>query len=231
MIIQNGIIHDAIHPQPYQADIAIRGGVIETIGKGLAALEGEEIIDATGRQVYPGLVDAHSHLGLEPYGTGTAEKDCNEITEPITPQLRGLDSFNPMDEAVQQALAGGVTTVGTGPGSGNILGGAFFATKTYGRCVDDMVIKAPVAMKCAFGENPKKVHFKKGCSVRMTAAAKLRDMLFQANDYLARKKAAGDDPVKQPKFDMKLEALIPVLEKEIPLKAHAHRADDICTAI
>ena len=157
--------------------------------------------------------------------------DYNEMGDILSPQLRGVDSFNPQDRSVEMARAGGVTTVGVGPGSANVLGGTFFAVKTYGNCVDDMVLRNPVAMKCAFGENPKRCYKDKGNSARRSTAAKLREMLFAAQDYLRRKEAAGDDVQKRPKFDMKLEALIPVLKGEIPLKAHAHRADDICTAI
>lgn len=231
MIIKHGTIHDAIHETPYVGDIKVEHGKITSIAEAIEALDGEKVIDATGMQVYPGFVDAHSHLGLDPYGIGLGDKDYNETTEPLTPQLRGIDSFNPQDSAVEMALHGGVTTVGTGPGSSNILGGTFFAVKTVGRCVDNMVVRDPVAMKAAFGQNPKKVYEKKGCSVRMTVAAKLRDMLFQTKEYLAKKEAAGGIASKMPKFDMKLESLIPVIKRELPLKIHAHRADDICTAI
>ncbi len=231
MLIKNGTIHDAVNALPYQADIALRDGVIAAIGPGLQPLDGEEILDAAGKQVYPGFVDAHSHLGLDNYGMGWEGHDYNEMGDVLACQLRGIDSFNPRDTAIPAALRGGVTTVGTGPGSANVLGGTFLAVKTYGSCVDDMVIQAEVAMKCAFGENPKRCYKEKGNSARMTTAAKLREMFFQARDYGERKAAAGDDPLKRPKFDMKLEALLPVLRGEIPLKAHAHRADDICTAI
>ena len=231
MLIKNGTIHDAVNALPYQADIALRDGVIAAIGPGLQPLDGEEVLDAAGKQVYPGFVDAHSHLGLDNYGMGWEGHDYNEMGDVLACQLRGIDSFNPRDTAIPAALRGGVTTVGTGPGSANVLGGTFLAVKTYGSCVDDMVIQAEVAMKCAFGENPKRCYKEKGNSARMTTAAKLREMLFQARDYGERKAAAGDDPLKRPKFDMKLEALAPVLRGEIPLKAHAHRADDICTAI
>ena len=227
MLIKNGTIHDAVNALPYQADIALRDGVIAAIGPGLQPLDGEEVLDAAGKQVYPGFVDAHSHLGLDNYGMGWEGHDYNEMGDVLACQLRGIDSFNPRDTAIPAALRGGVTTVGTGPGSANVLGGTFLAVKTYGSCVDDMVIQAEVAMKCAFGENPKRCYKEKGNSARMTTAAKLREMLFQARDYGERKAAAGDDP----KFDMKMEALLPVLRGEIPLKAHAHRADDICTAI
>ncbi len=231
MIIQNGTIYDAIHPQPYVADIALRSGKIAAIGQNLIPEAGEEVVDATGKRIYPGFIDAHTHLGLDNYGMGWEGQDYNEMGDIVAAHLRGIDGFNPLERGVRMALEGGVTTVGTGPGSANVLGGTFMAVKTHGTCVDDMVVKAEVAMKCAFGENPKRCYKDKGDSCRMTTAAKLRDMLFLARDYMLRKEAAGDDVTKRPRHDMKLEALIPVLKGEIPLKAHAHRADDICTAI
>ncbi len=191
MIIKNGTIYDGIHPAPYAGDLALREGVIAAIGPGLEPVEEERVLDAAGRRVYPGFVDAHSHLGLDGYGMGREGIDYNEMGDIVSAHLRGIDAFNPQDKAIPMACRGGVTTVGTGPGSANVLGGTFFAVKTWGRCVDDMVVKNPVAMKCAFGE----------------------------------------DVCKRPKADMRLEALLPVLRREIPLKAHAHRADDICTAI
>lgn len=230
MLIKNGLIHDAIHAEPYYADIRTEGTVIKKIAPGLSPVDGEEVIDASGLQVYPGFIDAHSHLGLDNYGMGYEGHDYNEMNDIVACHLRALDSFNPLERGVRFALEGGVTTVGTGPGSANVLGGTFIAVKTHGHCVDDMIIKDSVAMKCAFGENPKRCYQSKGDSARMTTAAKLREMLFNAQDYLKRKEAAEDDS-KLPKFDMKMEALIPVLKGEIPLKAHAHRADDICTAI
>ena len=231
MLLKNGVIHDAVNPQAYEADLALRDGVIAAIGANLAPLADEEVIDLRGGQVYPGFIDAHSHLGLDGYGKGLEGIDYNEMGDIVSAHLRGIDSFNPQDPSIAMARAGGVTCAGVGPGSANVLGGTFFAVKTYGNCVDDMVVRDPVAMKCAFGENPKRCYRDKGDSARMTTAAKLRDMLFQARDYLERKEAAGDDASKRPKFDMKMEALLPVLKGQIPLKAHAHRADDICTAI
>ena len=230
MLIKNGLIHDAIHAEPYYADIRTEGTIIKEIAPNLSPVDGEEAIDASGLQVYPGFIDAHSHLGLDNYGMGYEGHDYNEMNDIVACHLRALDSFNPQERGVRFALEGGVTTVGTGPGSANVLGGTFIAVKTHGHCVDDMIIKDSVAMKCAFGENPKRCYQSKGDSARMTTAAKLREMLFNAQDYLKRKEAAEDDS-KLPKFDMKMEALIPVLKGEIPLKAHAHRADDICTAI
>jgi len=231
MLIKNGMIHDAVNRDAYQGDIRLCDGKIAEIGKNLQPADGEEVFDAAGKQVYPGFVDAHSHLGLDNYGMGFEGHDYNEMGDMVACQLRGIDSFNPQDKAIPMALAGGVTTAGVGPGSANVLGGTFFAVKTYGNCVDDMIVKDPVAMKCAFGENPKRCYKDKGDSARMTTAAKLREMLFAAKDYMERKEAAGDDVKARPKYDMKMEALIPVLKGDLPLKAHAHRADDICTAI
>ncbi len=231
MFIKNGLIFDAVHPEPYTAHIRTEGTVITAISPDLVPNEGEQVVDAAGLRVYPGFVDCHSHLGLDNYGMGFEGHDYNEMNDIVAAHLRGLDSFNPLERGVRHALEGGVTTVGTGPGSANVLGGTFLAVKTHGVCVDDMVIRPEVAMKCAFGENPKRCYQSKVDSARMTTAAKLREMLFAAKDYMARKEAAGDDAAKQPKFDLKMEALLPVLRGEMPLKAHAHRADDICTAI
>jgi len=230
MIIKNALIHDAVHEEPFQGDILIKDGKLVSVG---GQAEGdEEVMDASGLHAYPGFVDAHSHIGLDAYGGPTGgTHDYNEMNDICCPQLRGLDSYNAMDACIPMALEEGVTTVCVGPGSANVLGGTFFAVKLYGNSVDDALINPSVAMKCAFGENPKSCYSNKCDSARMTTAAKLRQMLFEARDYMLRKEAAGDDITKQPKFDMKMEALIPVLKREIPLKAHAHRADDILTAI
>ena len=231
MLIKNAVIFTALQPEPIQADISMANGTIRAIAPGLSPSPGQEVVDAAGMRIYPGFVDAHSHLALDGYGMGYDSIDYNEMGNIISPQLRGIDSFNPQDRSIEMARRGGVTTVGVGPGSANVLGGTFFAVKTYGSCVDDMILRDPVAMKCAFGENPKRCYKDKGNSARMSTAAKLRETLFAARDYMKRKEAAGDDVQKQPKFDLKMEALIPVLQGEILLKAHAHRADDICTAI
>lgn len=231
MIIRNAMIHDAIHEEAYRGDILIRDGRLVQIG-GRAEAEDAEILDAEGLNAYPGFVDAHSHIGLDGYGGPTGSTyDYNEMNDIVSPQLRGLDSYYAQDAAIPMALEGGVTTVAAGPGSANVLGGTFLAVKLRGNTVEEAMIKPAVAMKCAFGENPKRCYKDKCDSARMTTAAKLRQILFEARDYLLRKEAAGDDITKQPKFDMKLEALIPVLKKEMPLKAHAHRSDDIMTAL
>ena len=232
MILRSAQIHDAVHETPYVGDIVMREGKLISVGGTAEPLPGEEIFDAAGLLAYPGFVDAHSHIGLDDYGGPTGgSQDFNELNDICCPQLRGIDSYYPHDRAIPMALAGGVTTVGTGPGSANVLGGTFLAAKLCGNSVEEALVKEAVAMKCAFGENPKRCYRDRCDSARMTTAATLRGALFSARDYMLRKEAAGDDITKQPKFDMKMEALIPVLKREIPLKAHAHRADDIMTAL
>ena len=232
MIIQNALIHDAIHPEPCRGDLLFREGKLISIGPAAQPAEGEEVLNAEGLHAYPGFVDAHSHIGLDGYGgpTGTTF-DYNEMNDICCPQLRGLDSYYAQDAAIPMALAGGVTSVAAGPGSANVLGGTFLAVKLFGNTVEEAMISPSVAMKCAFGENPKRCYRDKSDSARMTTAAKLREMLFKAREYLAKKEYAGDDLSKLPAFDLKLESLIPVLKREIPLKAHAHRSDDIMTAL
>ncbi|MBQ7099099.1 MAG: amidohydrolase [Oscillospiraceae bacterium] len=204
-------------------------GKILKVGMNLPAPEGCAVIDAEGRLVTPGLVEAHCHIGLHNEAVGWEGMDYNEGIDPITPQMRAIDSIYPMDESFELARKGGVTTCCTGPGSANVLGGTFVAIKTAGKRVDDMVVKYPIAMKCAFGENPKRFYgkqSKKAPLTRMGTAALLRETLFKAKAYMEEKDAG-----KEPKFDMKLEAMLPVMRGEIPLKAHAHRSDDIFTSI
>ncbi len=230
LLIKGGEIHDGIHQEGYIADILVKDGKISRIGKSIKAGDAE-IINASGLRVYPGFVDAHSHLGLDGYGIGYEGADYNEMNDIVSPQLRGIDGFKPGQPDFLHAALAGVTTVNTGPGSANVLGGTFLAVKTAGKRADDMLVKMETAMKCAFGENPKRVYRDKGDSSRMTTAAKLREMLFKAFEYEEKKKAAGSDKSKFPPFDMKLEALLPVIRGEMPLKAHAHAAEDIFTAL
>ncbi len=227
-VIRNGWIHDMVTREPYQADIQIQDGKIQAIGKDLTD---DCVIDAAGKHIYPGFVDAHSHLGLAGYGIGFEGTDYNEMNDICTPHLRAIDSFNPFDESVAIAAKAGVTTVATGQGSANAIGGQWISVKTHGTCVDDMLVREPVAMKCALGENPKRCYQNKGNSARMSTAAVIRNMIYQTRDYMARKEAAGNNPAKMPAYDQKCEAMIPVIEKKIPLKIHAHQANDILTAI
>lgn len=233
ILISNGLVHDAVNKHPYRADILTEGGKIVKIGKPGTAdpMQYEEVIDASEYLIYPGFIDAHTHIGLDGYGIGYEGQDYNEMNDIISPQLRAIDGIQPVDPTFRMAAEAGITCVATGPGSANVLGGTFTAIKTVGRRVDDMIVKKEIAMKCAFGENPKRCYREKGNSSRMSTAAKLREALFRAREYQRKKEAAGTDVLKQPAFDMKLEALLPVLRKEIPLKAHAHQADDMFTAL
>jgi len=212
-------------------DILIKGTRIKAIGKDLPTDGVDTVIDASGKYVYPGFIDAHCHIGLFEEAIGFEGNDGNEITNPITPELRAIDGINPMDIAFKEALQGGVTTAHTGPGSANVIGGQFAIIKLAGRRVDDMVVNPYSAMKCAFGENPKRCYRGKGPETRMGTAARLRETLYKAKEYLEKKEKNTEDESKKPAFNMQYEALIPLLKREVPLKAHAHRADDIFTAI
>ncbi len=230
LLIRGGLVHTAVTPEPLAADILIENGKIKAIGQGLTG-ESAQIIPAEGLSVYPGFVEAHGHIGLDGYGIGYEGQDYNEMNDIISPQLRAIDAIQPMDYALKEAREAGVTCLCVGPGSANVLGGTFAAIKPVGKRVEKMLVKRECAMKCAFGENPKRCYRDKGDSTRMSTAAKLREMLFKAKEYQQKLEAAGDDMSKRPGFDMKLNALLPVLRREIPLKAHAHQADDMFTAL
>lgn len=230
LIIRGGLIHNAIQPEPFTADMIIEDGKIKAIGQNLS-VKGAKVVDASGLNVYPGFVEAHGHSGLDGYGIGYEGQDYNEMNDILSPQLRAIDAIQPMDQALIEAREAGVTCLCVGPGSANVLGGTFAAIKPVGKRVDDMLVKKECAMKCAFGENPKRCYREKGDSTRMSTAAKLREMLFKAREYQQKLEAAGDDMSKRPNYDMKLNALLPVLRREMPLKAHAHQADDMFTAI
>lgn len=226
--ITNGVIKNGY--------IIVKDKKIEEVGSmddfNIADFKGEKI-NADGQYVLPGFIEAHCHLGLSESAIRFEGSDGNETSDPITPNMQGIDGVNPFDITFKEALEAGITTVNTGPGSANIIGGTFAIIKTHGTRVDDMIVRNPSAMKCAFGENPKRVYSGKSKmpSTRMAVAAMFRETLSKTQQYLAKKEAAGDDITKLPSYDAKLEAMIPVLKKEIPIKAHAHRADDIFTAI
>lgn len=229
ILIKNGKVLTMAGKDIENGEILIDGNKIVKVGKNINAPENCTILDAKGGYVTPGFIDAHCHIGLFEQGIGFEGEDGNEITDPTTPQLRAIDAINPMDSSFKEAYENGVTCVCTGPGSANVLGGTFAIIKTKGKRIDNMIVKENAAMKCAFGENPKRCYNakKQSPSTRMATAAILRESLMKAREYLNKKENGENNPP----FDMKMEALIPVLKKEIPLKAHAHRADDIFTAI
>lgn len=191
-----------------------------------------DIIDAKGGYLTPGLIDAHCHLGLVGDSQGAESDDGNEDSEPIMPHLRAIDAINPFDRGFDEARRAGVTCVVTGPGSANPIGGQFAAIKTSGICVDDMIVKAPCAIKIALGENPKMIYSDKDEAplTRMGTMALIREALYKARDYSNSLIAASEDGDKVD-FDIKNDALLPLIRKEIPAKVHAHRADDICSAL
>ena len=225
MLFKNATIY-TMEQDPFVGDFKIDKGVFTQIGKDLTAGVGEDVQDLNGLYVFPGLVESHCHLGMEETAIRFEGDDVNEITDPITPNMRGIDGCNPMDETIESALKGGVTTVAAGPGSANVLGGTFFAYKTVGNCIDEMTIENPIAMKAAFGENPKRCYKDKKIDTRMQISALLRETLAKTKEYMEKKEAG-----KEVAYDQKLEAMIPVIKKELPLKCHAHRADDILTVI
>ena len=240
LLIKNSKILTMIGTEYSNGYIAAEGGKITALGDDAAELAGleaaaSEVIDAKGCYVLPGFVDAHCHVGMWEDSVGFEGDDGNETSDPVMPHLRAIDAVYHADRAFVEARENGVTTVVTGPGSANVIGGQFAALKTYGRRVEDMVIKEPVAMKVALGENPKTVYHEKRQApmTRMATAALLRESLMKAAEYKRMKEDYERDKENcdKPDYDMKMEALLKVLNGEIPLKAHAHRADDILTAI
>ena len=230
LLIKNGYIKTMAGDDIQNGYVLIGDdGKIVSVGKTITETSDMTVIDAAGHLVTPGCVEAHCHIGVQNSAMRWEGADYNEKSDPITPHMRAIDGINPIDETFELALAHGVTSACTGPGSANVVGGTFAAIKLAGKRVDKMIIKSPVAMKCAFGENPKGFYGQSGSKApvtRMATAALLRDLLFKSRNYLNAKESG-----KEPTFDIKLESMIPVIKREIPLKAHVHRADDIFTAI
>ena len=211
-------------------DVLIEGEKIARVGVNLSAGDAK-VIDAHGAYVTPGLIDAHCHIGMWEDGQTDRDGDGNEMTDPVTPQLRALDAINPTDRCFAEAVRAGVVTVATGPGSANVLGGQFLAMKTAGDSLAQMLVREPLALKAAFGENPKSVYGvqSKRPQTRMATAAIVREAFYEAQEYM--RKRANPDPEKRPAFNLKNETLCKALRRELPVKMHAHRADDILTAI
>ena len=232
LFIKNATVYTMAGPPLPGATIGIDGGKIAVVGQ-VEIPTDSEVIDASGKIVMPGLIEAHCHLGIAEEIYRYEGDDINEVTDPLTPHLRAIDAINPADVGFLDARQGGVTTVFTGPGSANVVGGEGVILKTAGTVVDRMILKAPAGLKVAFGENPKFAYKqqKKMPSTRMGTAALLRQLLNEARNYLQRQQAYRNNPDKFPDCDLRLEAATRVLRREIPLRAHAHRADDMMTAI
>jgi len=231
LVLKNGNVMTMAGPA-FVGDVAIENGKIVAVGQSLSYSDAE-VRDVTGMTVMPGIVDPHCHIGMWEDAMGFEGADGNECTNPITPELRAIDAINPYDRCFEEAAAGGVTTCVTGPGSANVIGGQFVAIKTYGDSVDDMVLRFPVAVKAAFGENPKRVYDGKNQtpSTRMATAALMRKALIEAQEYNEKLEKGKADPEKMPERNLGKEILARVIRRELPMKIHAHRADDILTAI
>lgn len=232
LLIKNAKIFTMAKKNYENGCILIDKGKILEIAENINEVDDMDVIEAGGSWVFPGFIEAHCHIGLAEEDIGEVGQDINEVSDPVTPEMRAIDGINPLDPAFDEAVRAGITTVMTGPGSANVIGGQFAILKTHGICVDDMVILEPAAMKVSFGENPKRIYKGKGKMpiTRMAIAAILRNTLNNAKNYRAKKlKAINSNEIYD--IDLKMESLIPVLEKKIPLKAHAHRADDILTVI
>ena len=225
LLVKNANLYTMESEEPINADLFVSNGKIAEIGKNIEVTDDVKVIDATGMNVYPGFIDAHSHLGICEEKASAQVDESNENTNPIMPAVRAIDGVNPMDSAFHNALASGITGVMVGPGSANPIGGQFAFIKTYGRCIDDMVVLAPAAIKIAFGENPMTNYGLNGNtpSCRMGTASLIREELFRAKQYFKN----GDNQQK----DFLLESYRNLFDRKIPLKAHVHRADDILTAI
>lgn len=225
LLIKNGLLYTMECDRPIHADLLIKDGKIAKIEPEIVPQSGVQVFDAQGLRVFPGFIDAHSHIGISQEKTTSQEDECNEGTNPVTPCMRAIDAINPMDSAFHNALAAGITAVMAGPGSANPIGGQFAFIKTAGRCVDDMVVMAPAAIKVAFGENPMSCYGINGNipSTRMGIASLIREELFRAQQYFANSANTAKD--------FAMECYRELFEGKIPLKAHVHRTDDIFTAI
>lgn len=232
LLIKNGKIITMSDKNYENGCILIHDNKIVDIQEYIEESDNMEVIDAKGAWVMPGIIEAHCHIGLSEEGIRFEGDDINEATNPITAHLRAIDAINPLDIAFTDAIKGGITSAMTGPGSANVCGGKFVFMKMAGDSIDDMIVENDYAMKVAFGENPKRVYSSKSTSpsTRMATASILREALLKAKNYKNKKEEANKNG-EYFEIDFKQECWMDVLDKKIPLKAHAHRADDILTAI
>ncbi len=229
LLIKRGLLLDIATNEAYPSEILIQNGKITEIGREINYEAPDlRILDAKEGFIMPGLIDCHTHLGIIEESTGKIGVDNNETSDPVTPHLRGIDAINPMDIAFGDAVRSGVTTVMSGPGSNNVVGGLSTAIKTHGTIIDHMILRDPIGLKIALGENPISTYGIDGKApvTRMGTAAMIRELFMRAQDYMLKKQQT-----KNVERDIRLEAVIPLLKGEISLRAHAHRADDIITAV
>jgi imidazolonepropionase-like amidohydrolase len=221
------------HLYERESVLLVEGRRIVDLGSGRSLPPGAQLVDTSNRYVLPGFIDAHTHVGIMEEIYRVEGDDANETSDPVTPHMRAIDAIYMDDLAFQDAVRAGVTTVMTGPGSANVIGGESLVMKTYARTLDEAILKNPVGIKAAMGENPKRVYGdqKKAPITRMATAALLREALVNAQNYCSKLSRGKDDPSKRPDRDLKMEALLPVLRGELPLLVHAHRSDDIMTAL
>lgn len=224
-LIKGGNIFDVSKGYYYEGDVLISDGKIERIGQGIGDIKADCVINSYGKNIFPGFIDAHSHIGMWTYDQNG--NDANECVDPVTPEMRAIDGINPKDPCFREAVESGITAVMATPGSGNVIGGMAAVLKTHGRTVKDMLVKEYAALKIALGENPKNVYnaIGKAPSSRMATAALLEENLSKARLYFEKKskeKCEEND---------RWEIFVPLFKKEVPLKIHAHRADDVLTAV
>ncbi|HPE29010.1 MAG TPA: amidohydrolase [Candidatus Mcinerneyibacteriales bacterium] len=235
ILLKNGKVLDGLGNTREKCDILVEKGKIKEIGSGITPPGKCQVVDCTGMTVTPGLIDAHCHVGMWEESNEWAGSDGNEMTSPSTPHLRAIDAINPDDIAFKDACRAGITSVFTGPGSANVIGGQSVVMKTAGSSVvDELVVKDPAGLKMALGENPKRVYGvgkNQYPSTRMGNAAVMREAFFKAKNYLEKKKKGEKDPDKAPEFDLQNEILASVLEGKLTARCHAHRFDDIITVI
>ena len=232
LFIKNGQIHTITHGTIERGSILIKDGKIAAIGTDIPVPEGAEVIDAQGRWVQPGIIEAHSHLGVMEQDVAAAGDDTNEMVEPCTPHLRAIDAINPRDTGLRDAIEAGITAAWMTPGSANVIGGQAATCRTWGATVEEMVLKPYSAMKGALGENPKRIYSPKGkITTRMGSAGYARELFYKAKNYMQKQEAARQSGGAMPDYDPKLEPVCAVLRREVPLRMHAHRQDDIMTAI
>lgn len=210
-----------------EGSFIVKDGKFAEIGPSIAIPKGAEVIDVSGKIITPGLIDVHTHLGVHEEGVGQPGQDFNEVSSESTPQVRAIDGINPQEQGFSDARGFGVTTVQIMPGSANVVGGEMTVVKTVGTVVDDMIVKNPSGLKAATGENPKRFHGGKGKmpTTRMGVAARLREKLVEAQNYIEKREKGECGR------DLGMEHIAKVLKKEIPLRVHAHRADDIVTVL